>query len=213
MGLQVAVRRPPPQTPQAPGASASRPNRHLPRAAAATRRRPNRGRAGDELVSRGAALYDRAPPMKHALDAPERPVDQEALDRTLAAHRAAMAHKLGQVRIVGVASVLVLSLVLWKGLDLPDWGPNVLVFGAYLPVAIGIYVAGLRWPRFAQVSGNAVALGDVPVIWGLQALAMPLAPSPGGMAGFALGIFVFLVLLAALSLSTRQVLLVAALST
>jgi adenylate cyclase len=152
--------------------------------------------------------------MKHALlDAPERPVDQEALDRTLAAHRAAMAHKLGQVRIAGVGATLVLSLILWKGAGLADWGPNVLVFGAYLPVALGIYLAGLRWPRFAQVAGTAVAFGDVPVVWLLQALAMPLAPSPGGMAGFALGIFVFLVLLAALSLSTRQVLLVAGLST
>jgi adenylate cyclase len=151
--------------------------------------------------------------MKHALEAPERPVDQEALDRTLAAHRAAMAHKLGQVRIAGVASVLVLSLVLWKGLDLADWGPNVMVFGAYLPVALGVYFAGLRWPLFAQSAGVLVAVGDVPVVWLLQALAMPLAPSPGGMAGFALGIFVFLVLLAALSLSTSQVLLVAGLST
>ncbi len=152
--------------------------------------------------------------MKHALlDTPERPIDQEALDRTLAAHRAAMAHKLGQVRIAGVTATLILSLILWKGAGLPDWGPNVAVFGAYLPVSLGIYLAGLRWPRFAQSAGSAVAFGDVPVIWLLQALAMPLAPSPGGMAGFALGIFVFLVLLAALSLSTRQVLLVAGLST
>lgn len=151
--------------------------------------------------------------MKHALDGNERPVDQEALDRTLAAHRAAMAHKLGQVRIAGVGSVLLLSLALWKIADQPDWAPNVVVFGAYLPVALGIYFAGLKWPRFARSAGTAVAIGDVPVVWLLQALAMPVADSPGGMAGFALGIFVFLVLLAALSLSIRQVVLAAALST
>ncbi len=151
--------------------------------------------------------------MKHALDAPERPVDQEALDRTLAAHRAAMAHKLGQVRIAGVLAVLLLSLFLWLGTDRADWRSNVLVFGGYLPVSIAVYAAGLRWPRFAQSAGSTVALGDVPVVWVLQALAMPYSDSPGGMAGFALGIFVFLVLLAALSLSTRQVLLVAALGT
>jgi adenylate cyclase len=151
--------------------------------------------------------------MKHALDAPERPVDQEMLDRTLGAHRAAMAHQLGKVRIAGVASVLVLSLALWKGANLADWGPDVAVFAAYLPVAAVIYLAGLRSPRFARSAGAAIAFGDVPMVWGLQALAMPLAPSPGGMAGFALGIFVLLVLLAALSLSTTQVLLVAGLST
>ncbi|MFO0586309.1 MAG: adenylate/guanylate cyclase domain-containing protein [Polyangiaceae bacterium] len=151
--------------------------------------------------------------MKNALAPPERAVDQEALDRTLAAHRAAMAHKLGQVRIAGVAAVLLLSLGLWKIAGQADWAPNVAVFGAYLPVALGIYFAGLRWPRFAQSAGVAVALGDVPVVWLLIALGIPVADSPGGMAGFALGIFVFLVLLAALSLSTRQVLLAAALST
>jgi adenylate cyclase len=151
--------------------------------------------------------------MNTALDAPERPVDEETLNRTLGDHRAAMAHKLGKVRLAGVISVLALSLVLWKGANLPDWGPNVAVFGAYLPFALGIYLAGLRWPRVARSAGNIVALGDVPVVWILQALAMPLASSPGGTAGFALGIFVFLVLLAALSLSTTQVLLVAGLST
>jgi adenylate cyclase len=150
---------------------------------------------------------------KLTLDAPERPVDAEALDRTLAAHRAAMAHKLGQVRIAGVAAVLLLSLGLWKGVGLADWAPYATIFGIYLPIALGVYLAGLRYPRFARSAGVLVAFGDVPVVWKLQALAMPLAPSPGGTAGFALGIFVFLVLLAALSLSTAQVVLVAALST
>ena len=151
--------------------------------------------------------------MKHALDAPERPVDEETLARTLAAHRAAMAHKLGKVRIAGIGASLVLSLVLWRGLGLDDWAAYVTIFGAYLPVTLAIYLAGLRWPRFARSAGAAVALGDVPVIWFVQAQAMPSAPSPGGVAGFTLGIFVFLVLLAALSLDTGQVLLAAALST
>lgn len=151
--------------------------------------------------------------MTHALEVTERPIDLEALDRTLAAHRAAMAHKLGQVRITGVAAVLILSLVMWKGVGEQDWLPNVIIFGAYLPVTVAIYLAGLRWPRFARSAGMAVAFADVPVVWLLQCVAMPVSRSPGGMAGFALGIFVLLVLLAALSLSTRQVLLAAGLGT
>jgi adenylate cyclase len=152
------------------------------------------------------------PPLP-AVDAPERPVDEETLARTLAAHRAAMAHRLGRVRIVGVGAPLVLSAVLWKGLGLADWAPYVAILGAYLPVSVAIYLAGRRWVRFAQIAGAAVALGDVPLIWFVQSEAMPSAPSPGGVAGFTLGIFVFLVLLAALSLDTGQVLLAAALST
>jgi adenylate cyclase len=150
--------------------------------------------------------------MKHALDAPERPVDKETLDRTLAAHRAAMAHKLGRVRIAGVGATLVLSLALWKGAGITNWAPYVVISGAYLPVAAGVYAAGLRWTRFARSAGIAVALGDVPFVWVLQATAMPLSTTPGGVAGFALGIFVLLVLLAALSLSTIEVVVVAALS-
>lgn len=163
---------------------------------------------------RVATHDDRArAPAKNALEATERPIDREALDRTLAAHRAAMAHKLGQVRIAGVASVLVLSLALWQVAGQKDWAPNVYVFGAYLPIALAIYFGGLKWPRFAESAGVAVAFGDVPMVWLLQALAIPVANSPSGMAGFALGIFVFLVLLAVLSLSVRQVLIAALLST
>ena len=45
-----------------------------------------------------------------------------------------------------------------------------------------------------------------------QWLSVPVSPSPGGVAGFALGIFVLLVLLSTLSLSRRQTTLVAAVS-
>ena len=55
-------------------------------------------------------------------------------------------------------SILVLSLFLWKIAHLADWGSYALVFGAYLPVALGIYLAGLRWPRFAQGAGAASIL-------------------------------------------------------
>ena len=151
--------------------------------------------------------------MKHALDAPERPVDQETLDRTLAAHRAAMAHNIGRVRIAGVGSILVLSLVLSQVLRVAGWSTYVAIFGAYFPIALGVYLAGRRWPRFAEVAGVAVAFGDVPVVWVLQATAIPVAASPDGTAGFSLGIFAFLVLLASLSLSKLQVVLAAALST
>src|ERR1700722_4936888 len=95
-----------------------------------------------------------------ALDAPDRPVDSQGLARTLSTHRAAMAHKLGRVRIVGVGATLLLSLVLWKGFGLADWAPDVAVLGAYLPVALAIYAAGRRSPAVAQVAGITVAFGD-----------------------------------------------------
>ena len=57
-----------------------------------------------------------------------------------------------------------------------------------------------------------MALLDVPLVFVAQWLSVPVSPSPGGVAGFALGIFVLLVLLSTLSLSRRQTTLVAAVS-
>src|SRR5215471_16328879 len=89
----------------------------------------------------------------------------DALQRTLGAHRAAMAHRLGRLRILAVVAVLLLSLALWKGFGLRDWASNVAVFGSYLPVSVAIYFAGVRWLPFAQRAGMAVAFADVPVVW------------------------------------------------
>src|SRR4029078_1544328 len=60
-----------------------------------------------------------------------------------------------------------------------------------------------------QWAGVAVALIDVPMVFAAQWMSIPVSPSPGGVAGFALGIFVLLVLLGGLSLDARQMLLVA----
>jgi len=57
-----------------------------------------------------------------------------------------------------------------------------------------------------------VALVDVPMVFWSQWVALPVSPSPGGVAGFALGIFVLLAVLSALSLDQRQVLVVAAMA-
>src|SRR4029078_1825168 len=60
-----------------------------------------------------------------------------------------------------------------------------------------------------QWAGVAVALIDVPMVFAAQWMSIPVSPSPGGVAGFSLGIFVLLVLLGGLSLDVRQMLLVA----
>src|SRR4029078_2611268 len=59
-----------------------------------------------------------------------------------------------------------------------------------------------------QWAGVAVALIDVPMVFAAQWMSIPVSPSPGGVAGFTLGIFVLLVLLGGLSLAVRQMLLV-----
>ena len=53
-----------------------------------------------------------------------------------------------------------------------------------------------------------MALLDVPMVFLAQSASLPVSPSPGGVAGFALGIFVLLVLLGALALDVWQLSLV-----
>jgi len=62
------------------------------------------------------------------------------------------------------------------------------------------------WQRAAHFGGLAVACLDVPMVFLSQLSSLAVSPSPGGVAGFTLGIFVLLVLLGALSLSVRQML-------
>jgi adenylate cyclase len=73
-------------------------------------------------------------------------------------------------------------------------------------VAVRVSAAAGRWAFLG------VALVDVPLVFAAQWVSVPVSLSPGGVAGFTLGIFVLLVLLGALSLDRRQMLAVAALS-
>jgi adenylate cyclase len=86
------------------------------------------------------------------------------------------------------------------------------VFATYAVGAALLAIAVRRSDRAAIGAGFAVALLDVPLVFVAQWLSVPVSPSPGGVAGFALGIFVLLVLLSTLSLSRRQTTLVAAVS-
>jgi adenylate cyclase len=55
-------------------------------------------------------------------------------------------------------------------------------------------------PGMAPYSSAMLPLVDVPVVYLLQSFALPVSPSPGGVAGFTVGVFVVLTSLAALSL-------------
>jgi len=119
---------------------------------------------------------------------------------------------LARVRLIGVGTVLVLVLAVAYGVAQADWRVMVPVFATYAVGATLLAVAVRRSDRAAIWAGFAVALLDVPLVFVAQWLSVPVSPSPGGVAGFALGIFVLLVLLSTLSLSRRQTTLVAAVS-
>jgi adenylate cyclase len=124
--------------------------------------------------------------------------------------------RLAQVRLVGASAALALAAGMTFGAQQADWAPTAMVFALYAGAALLIWLVLRRGmgspPRPAGRAGWAVALVDVPAVFAAQWFSIAVSPSPGGVAGFTLGILVALVLLSALSLSPRQVGVVAALA-
>jgi adenylate cyclase len=129
--------------------------------------------------------------------------------RALEAQRARTARVLAQVRLVGVLAVGVLVVVRTYLAEESDWGVLVRILGVYAAGALGLHLAVRASTRAARWAGLGVAFIDVPMVFAAQWTSLAVSPSPGGVAGFSLGIFVLLVLLGTLSLDPRQMTLVA----
>ena len=129
--------------------------------------------------------------------------------RALDAQRTRTARVLAQVRLVGVVVALALGLYRTYAAREADWRVLLPILGGYAGGALLLFVGVRVSARAARWAGLGVAFADVPMVFLAQWLSLPVSPSPGGVAGFALGIFVLLVLLGGLSLDARQMLLVA----
>jgi adenylate cyclase len=132
--------------------------------------------------------------------------------RALDGERATTARRLAQVRLVGTTAGLILSVALAFGANQSDWVATTGVFAVYVGAAAALWALFRASRRVARWAGLGVALVDVPMVFWAQWLSLPLSPSPGGVAGFTLGILVLLLLLGALSLSVRQVVAVSLLA-
>jgi adenylate cyclase len=117
---------------------------------------------------------------------------------------------LAKVRLYGVGAGLGLGLAMTYAAGQGDWRVLVPILGAYFACALALHAAVGATALAATWAGLGVAIVDVPMVLWAQWVSLRVSPSPGGVAGFTLGLFVLLVLLGALSLSIRQVAMVAA---
>jgi adenylate cyclase len=129
--------------------------------------------------------------------------------RALERQRERTARRLAVLRLAGAAAACALALALAYGAGQQDWTNASHILAGYAAAAGLLWLLLRARPPTAQWAGLAVAVVDVPMLFLCQWVALPQSPSPGGVAGFALGIFVLLVLLGALSLSVRQLAAVA----
>ncbi len=140
--------------------------------------------------------------------------DMTALVRgAFSAQRERTARMLAKVRLIGVGAGLGLGLTMTYAAGQSDWRVLLPILSVYFSCALCLQIAVRLTAGAAEWAGVGVAIVDVPMVLWAQWVSLPVSPSPGGVAGFTLGLFVMLVLLGALSLSVRQVVVVAAVAT
>ena len=124
---------------------------------------------------------------------------RDSLQRELTRERLKNARRSNAVRFWGVSAFFLLFLVLGGLLRLPAWSGNLPLFALYWLATTVIFLVSRRSERIVLASGMAVALFDAPIIFFLQWATFPTS-NPSGVAGFTVGVYVLLVMLAAFSL-------------
>jgi adenylate cyclase len=137
---------------------------------------------------------------------------QALLAQVLRAQRIRTGRNLARLRLGGVGASLGLAYTLTHGAGQADWGVLIPPLAVYFVGALLLWLAS-RSARAAAWAGVGVAFVDVPMIFAAQWPSLAVSPSPGGVAGFTLGVYVALVFLGALSLSAWQTALVAVAAT
>src|SRR5437867_8633526 len=134
----------------------------------------------------------------------------DPLHLELTKERIRSAHRVNLVRVWGVSGFFALFLVLGGLLRLPAWTGNLHLFTIYWTIAVAAFWASRRFERVARASSLTIALLDMPMVFFLQWATFETSPSASGIAGFTVGVYVLLVILAALSLENWSILFTAA---
>ncbi|HYE93334.1 MAG TPA: ATP-binding protein, partial [Terriglobales bacterium] len=131
--------------------------------------------------------------------------DSEALDRHLTDERIRNADRINLVRLAGLSAFFALSLGFGVLAGRPEWRGNLALYAAYWAAAVAVAIVTRRVPRLGACAGLAITLVDVPMVFFLQSAALASSPSPSGVAGFTVGVYVLFVLLATLALRDRLI--------
>ncbi|MFT5404499.1 MAG: adenylate cyclase [Verrucomicrobiales bacterium] len=115
---------------------------------------------------------------------------------------------LNMARAAMVGAFVLLLTFLGYGMGLEAWKPSI-PLGIYFAATLILLVLGRRSTELGHYSRFAVPLIDAPFVFWIQWQNVESAVIPQGVAGFSISLFVFLVLLAALSLDLKCLLLTA----
>ncbi|MEQ2008773.1 MAG: adenylate/guanylate cyclase domain-containing protein [Limisphaerales bacterium] len=129
----------------------------------------------------------------------------EAFGDAMAAETLRNARALNRVRLAALSAFLLLHVVLGGVLKQPEWRAPMAGLALYWVVALVLFAAARKRDRLARLSGFMVAFLDAPMIFLIQAGSLGSATDPRAVAAFSVGVFLFLLMLAALSLRASQI--------
>ncbi len=128
--------------------------------------------------------------------------EQESTRRRFDEERLRSAKIFSSIRFGCVTLALAVSAQQAFVAKLADWQANLYILVIYWVATAALLLAVLALPIVARFAALALAVVDIPMIFWLQSVGLPLSPSPGGVAGFTLGIFCAFVVMASLGLDT-----------
>ena len=115
--------------------------------------------------------------------------------------------RLAAIRLWGVLGFVAISAAVSVLKGRGDWAVYLPLLIPYAVLSAACLVA-IRRQVQSRLLRAAMPFADVVLIYVLQAASLPLSPHPAGVAGFSLGLFVFIVLLSSLTMTPRLILIV-----
>ncbi|MBI3875828.1 MAG: adenylate/guanylate cyclase domain-containing protein [Verrucomicrobia bacterium] len=145
--------------------------------------------------------------MPSVLSIPPRLV--EAYEHALAREKLQNAARLNQLRFAGVSVFFALHFIVGVGFKQPEWRGNLWLFTFYWLGAAALFLTARRSEKILRYGSLAIPFVDAPMVFGLHLAAFPAKENIASMVGSGVGVFVVLVMLAALSLEVWQIWLTA----
>ncbi len=125
---------------------------------------------------------------------------QNTIDRELRAERGRNILRMQAFRLVGITGALAVSAFFGFAQGQKDWALIVPVLAGWFVAALALGAVAWKLGQHARAVGWMCALLDLPIVYWIQHLSVPVSPSPGGVAGFTMGICCALIIASALSL-------------
>src|SRR5438034_5457005 len=114
---------------------------------------------------------------------------RELIERSLLKERARNGRRIALIRVLGVSAVFAVSLYCGLALGQEDWRRVVPSFAVYFTASLALAAVIWRWRSTGRVAGVGLVALDIPMVFWIQRLSLPLSPSAQGTASFTLAIF------------------------